>query len=147
MPDAFVYDLRALQGVETAIAGAMDDFGQEAAALAYLYARHKTNRYRSGISASTYLRDRLVGGKALRNRTKFGSKHDILTIVFTPSSKGLWLERGTKEHWIPIHSDRGLTRRIHHPGSRAFPHFQPAAMASISRAAPIIMSGLARRMK
>ena len=142
------YDQAALDAVLEAIAGAMDDLGQEAAGIVYGLAPHRRGRYRRSIGASTYIGGRLVAGKHLRNLAKIG-KADVQTVVYTSSPLGHLLERGTQPHYIGVEMEHGPLgfKRVKHPGSRPFPHFGPGAMATAGRAARIISAGIARRVR
>ena len=144
--------------VREALAGAMADFGDETAGIVYSLAPHKTERYRRSIGSTTYLDGSLVSGKALRkNIGHWWVKGDILTVVYSSNPLAWLLEFGTAPHTIGKHNPGGIISDAEydffvrlpfaHPGSRKSPHFGPAAMASLSSLARVVLAGYTRRMR
>lgn len=152
----FELDEAANAALIAAVAGAMDDLGQEAAGIVYGLAPHKGGHYRTTIAASTYAGGQHYAGKHLKNIAQMGHG-DVLTVVYTDSPKGHLLERGTQPHDIPIgHTATSGTARnrstdvlrvIRHPGAHPFPHFGPGAMAAVGRAGRVLGIGIAKRVK
>lgn len=134
----FELDGPASEAVLRAMADAMADLGEEVAAEVYAMAPVRTGRYRRTIAATTYLDDRPVSGRALRNIARV-PRAGIRTVVYTSSPKGVLVERGTRPHEIPVTLMHGgeASGVIRHPGARARPHFRPAALASVGRVAEL----------
>lgn len=154
MTAGFELDEAANAAVIAAVAGAMDDLGQEAVGIVYGLAPHKSGHYRTTIGASTYAGGKHYAGKHLKNIAQMGHG-DVLTVVYTSSPLGHLLERGTQPHDIPMghqgltvgHPGANVGGVIHHPGSHPFPHFGPGAMAAIGRAGRVLGIGIAKRIR
>lgn len=159
MDDAFVYDEAALAKVISAVAGAMDDLGQEAVGIVYGMAPKgaRGGKYRRSIGASTYANGKYYAGKHLKNIGQM-SHADVLTVVYTSSPLGHLLERGTQPidvdapnpwpmHFTAKSGDEVYTYHVRNRRVPRQPHFGPGAMASVGRAASVISAGIARRIR
>jgi len=148
----FVYDEDALLRVEKAIAGGVDDWAQhEAVPEIYVRAPTRTGRYRRTIHATTFHRNRIVGGPPVRGRYA-KSQAEIWVYIYTTSPVGHLLEGGTQRHDVSRKDAvldvraRGNRRRIIHPGSRKFPHFGPGILATRGRIVSTIARGAKARL-
>ena len=148
------YDQAALARVLNAIAGSMDDVGQEAVGIVYGHAPKRTGKYRRSIGASTYAGGKHYAGKHLKNIGQMGHA-DVLTVVYTDSPLGHLLEYGTQPisvdsknpypmHFIAKSGDEVWTRHVENRSVPRQPHFGPGAMATIGMVGRVVAAGMRR---
>jgi len=148
----FEFDQDALARVESAIAGGVHVWAADIAVPSIrAHAPRKTGRYRRTIHATTFWRNRIVGGPPVRGRYA-KSKAEIWVYLYTTSPVGHLLEGGTQRHDVSRKDAvldvraRGRKRRIIHPGSRRFPHFGPGILATRGRIVSTIAHGARARL-
>lgn len=158
MADAFQWDSAGLAMVNRTIAEAFHDLGTEAASIAYSHAPNLTGRYRRSIGVTTYAADKHFAGRHLKNIAQMG-RADVLTVVYSSSSKAHLLEYGTQGrivtsrpggpamHFTAKSGDEVITRKVNQPSMARRPHFGPAAMQSVGKAGAIFAARFGWRMR
>jgi hypothetical protein len=157
MAGAFQWDSAGLALIERTMAEAMDDLGARAATLVVGLAPNRTGRYRRSIGWTTYAFGKHFAGKHLKNIRQM-ARGDVMTVVYSSSSKAHLLERGTTGrtvvskprgpamHFIAKSGDEIITRKVHQPPMARQPHFGPAAIQSVAWAADIFRARFGSRM-
>jgi hypothetical protein len=157
MAGAFQWDSAGMALIERTMAEAMDDLGAKAAALVVGLAPNSTGRYRRSIGWTTYAFGKHFAGRHLKNVAQMG-RADVMTVVYSSSSKAHLLERGTMDRWVGPKKKKAMhfvaksgdeiitSKPVHQPAMARRPHFGPAAIQSVAWAADIFRARFGSRM-